>query len=34
MTPAGEFATEVCTEGEFRLDPLGISISLVALYAD
>ena len=34
MTPAGELATEVFTEGEIRLDPPGISISLIALYAD
>ena len=34
MTPGGALATEVCTEDEIRLDPPGISISLVALYAD
>jgi Uma2 family endonuclease len=34
MTPGGELASEVFTEGEIRLDPPGISISLVALYAD
>ena len=34
MTPEGELATQVFTEGEIPLDPPGISVSLVALYAD
>ena len=34
MTPGGELATICAPEGEIRLDPPGISISLVALYAD
>jgi hypothetical protein len=34
MTSGGELATEVFTEGGIWLEPPGISVSLVALYAD
>jgi hypothetical protein len=34
MTPEGELTTEVFTDGEIPLEPPGISIGLIALYAD
>jgi Uma2 family endonuclease len=34
MTPGGELATEIFTDGEIPVDPPGISINLAALYAD